>query len=403
MGLSLNPISLCFYFDIEVHVLIRLFLPLVIVLFFVGVASSLRAADSETDTIDEAAHDPGEISKEQWLAWRKAEQTLGDSEEAGRLAFEFGEGYHPWSQIRASLAEDAFDRSIELARLSANPNYTEMERRVAALAFEVNRPFTEYRNGRVRVKRVRGASDISPTYKRLKELGLEKSELVGRLLAIKARAHCLRDEWDDCADQAQKAISVSEKVGADLGHKVLQEARFDLGRAYIERRQYAPAYQAFMEALDIAMAPNPQTDDAILRYGPAVSNALAAERNLKRDKKWDRAKAAGWQPLDGSRFPTSGDVFAIVRVPPIMPPRAKRSGWVDLRYDVGRDGRPSNIRVVDSTESIFEKYAIEAVEQWFFATGGHTETRKDVESVMNFRLSNTSGVIIPSPRPHPNE
>ncbi|PIE43257.1 MAG: hypothetical protein CSA50_06135 [Gammaproteobacteria bacterium] len=61
------------------------------------------------------------------------------------------------------------------------------------------------------------------------------------------------------------------------------------------------------------------------------------------------------------------------RAPPIYPYRAKRmniSGHVRIRFDVGRDGRVSNIQILESEPpEIFDDAVLAAVSKWQFHPG----------------------------------
>lgn len=83
---------------------------------------------------------------------------------------------------------------------------------------------------------------------------------------------------------------------------------------------------------------------------------------------------------------------ALFRVNPAYPPeeaRAGRGGAVLLLYDVGRNGRPQNIRIISETNAAFGKSAREALANWLFVPAyenGIPAVRKDVKVQLDFTI-----------------
>lgn len=73
------------------------------------------------------------------------------------------------------------------------------------------------------------------------------------------------------------------------------------------------------------------------------------------------------------------------RVDPVYPPDAARSGttgYVELEYSVGADGKVTDVSVVDAKPGrVFVAAAVKAVKQWEFAPG---ESRGKVK--LEFKL-----------------
>jgi len=84
--------------------------------------------------------------------------------------------------------------------------------------------------------------------------------------------------------------------------------------------------------------------------------------------------------------------------PPIMPQHAKRSGHAIIVLDVDEAGKPFNVRVLSSSEKIFEAPAIKAVKKWVYSPIGRGEdakVRTDVSTKISFKLTSESGEILP--------
>ncbi len=82
---------------------------------------------------------------------------------------------------------------------------------------------------------------------------------------------------------------------------------------------------------------------------------------------------------------------------PVYPVDARSEGiegWVLIGYDVNRDGRVINARVVDAEpEDIFDQAALTAVRSWRFnapRVAGETQRASNRESRVEFRLGDAS-------------
>ena len=88
----------------------------------------------------------------------------------------------------------------------------------------------------------------------------------------------------------------------------------------------------------------------------------------------------------------------LVRVPPVMPRAADRSGSVIVRFDLNDKGKPSNIKKVSSSKALFDKPALKSVEKWVYSEmtpDQKIENRKNITTLIRFRLSNSKGELIP--------
>ena len=92
------------------------------------------------------------------------------------------------------------------------------------------------------------------------------------------------------------------------------------------------------------------------------------------------------------------DAQPLVRIPPIMPPRADKSGHCKVRFDVSPEGSPFNISSTFCTERTFERASIKSVEKLKYnpkIVDGRSVSRSGVETTIRFRLTDERGNIIP--------
>lgn len=92
------------------------------------------------------------------------------------------------------------------------------------------------------------------------------------------------------------------------------------------------------------------------------------------------------------------DAQPLVRIPPIMPPRAEKSGHCKVKFDVSPEGQPFNVTAPYCTQSLFERASVKSVQKWKYnpkIVDGRSVARVGVESKISFRLTDERGKIIP--------
>ena len=92
------------------------------------------------------------------------------------------------------------------------------------------------------------------------------------------------------------------------------------------------------------------------------------------------------------------DAQPLVRIPPIMPTRAEKSGHCLVRFDVSPEGAPFNVVTTFCTQSLFERATIKSVQKWKFnpkIQDGRAVSRSGVETKVTYRLADERGKIIP--------
>ena len=92
------------------------------------------------------------------------------------------------------------------------------------------------------------------------------------------------------------------------------------------------------------------------------------------------------------------DAQPLVRIPPIMPPRAEKSGHCKVRFDVSPEGTPFNVVATYCTKSLFQRASTKSVQKWKYnpkIVDGRSVARTGVESKITFRLTDERGKILP--------
>ena len=92
------------------------------------------------------------------------------------------------------------------------------------------------------------------------------------------------------------------------------------------------------------------------------------------------------------------DAQPLVRIPPIMPPRAEKSGHCRGKFDVSPEGAPFNVMTTFCTQRLFERATIKSVQRWKYnpkIVDGRAVARNGVENKVTYRLTDERGRIIP--------
>jgi len=92
------------------------------------------------------------------------------------------------------------------------------------------------------------------------------------------------------------------------------------------------------------------------------------------------------------------EVQPLVRISPIMPPRAEKSGHCRVRFNVSAEGAPYDVVTTYCTQSLFERATIKSVQRWKFnpkIVNGRNVAMIGVENKVTYRLTDERGRLIP--------
>jgi len=92
------------------------------------------------------------------------------------------------------------------------------------------------------------------------------------------------------------------------------------------------------------------------------------------------------------------EVQPLVRISPIMPPRADKSGHCLVRFNVSAEGTPFDVKTTYCTQALFERATIKSVQKWKFnpkVVNGRNVAMTGVENKVTYRLTDERGRLIP--------
>jgi len=105
--------------------------------------------------------------------------------------------------------------------------------------------------------------------------------------------------------------------------------------------------------------------------------------------------------IDRSNFKiqvSDRDAQPLVRIPPIMPPRAEKSGHCKVRFDVSPEGQPFNVVTTFCSSSVFKRASTKSVQKWKYnpkIIDDRAIGRSGVENRVEFRVKDEYGDVIP--------
>lgn len=92
------------------------------------------------------------------------------------------------------------------------------------------------------------------------------------------------------------------------------------------------------------------------------------------------------------------DAQPLVRIPPIMPTRAEKSGHCQVKFDVSPEGQPFNVVATFCTQKLFERATIKSVQKWKYnpkIVDGRSVSRTGVVNKVTYKLTDERGRLIP--------
>lgn len=92
------------------------------------------------------------------------------------------------------------------------------------------------------------------------------------------------------------------------------------------------------------------------------------------------------------------DAQPLVRIPPIMPTRAEKSGHCQVKFDVSPEGQPFNVVATYCTQKLFERATIKSVQKWKYnpkIVDGRSVSRSGVVNKVTYKLTDERGRLIP--------
>ncbi|MFP3943317.1 MAG: energy transducer TonB [Alphaproteobacteria bacterium] len=170
----------------------------------------------------------------------------------------------------------------------------------------------------------------------------------------------------------------------DITPEEIESVSIDITRA--QRKEESESDRELDRPDEQEEPPEPPKIDPQMDQAPDIEGMGASMPNLNPD-------LSGGLNLGGV---LDGDVQPIVRVPPQYPPRALQrglEGYVVVRFTIDTDGSVKDPEVVESTNSVFNRAALRAVQRWKYRpqiVDGEPRVRPGVTTKIEFTLDENS-------------
>lgn len=347
-------------------------------------------------------------------AWRKAEKLLGDTRITGDLAFNYAtippekqnsdgtisaayraSKKHGVSTKTYKRIEEAFSESIKLAHFHEDMGAeVEVQRRITSFAFDLTR--ARISNGKF-VTRA-DTTDLYKLEKAIEGFGLIGTTYEAELNALRSQYYQIQGEDRKALEYSDKALTLFQVADDALPSAYPYVVKLVRAKSLEKLGDRLPAALQFQ---DVMQNLEGQLDAEHPFVNQAFSRWIWLRNEIERDGELEKAEEAGLCKCWPFNEYINKAVPAI-RIPPIMPRRAKRSGHVIINYDVDDEGIPYNITEVSSSSKVFVEAALKSVEAWRHVNVAdethadfNPDSRKNITSTITFLLSDESGRIIP--------
>ena len=349
-------------------------------------AAEMKKAEPDRTTLGDSARD----------AWMTAEDTLGDHKLTGDLAVNFAETRHATvdGEWTPEVREDAYRRAVELADLYPEEERDDVraQRQILLAQFLIN-------DGRYDANHTSKARRVLKDLgERMDELGWSNRTYHGDMHTLIAQSRLLDRRYKKVLEHTELARAAFER--ADDGLFSVQLYQLPLFEAVAAQKlgqdvRAGKSLQKLVE--DHHKYIGSYTGPSAVAYSQWLD--LRDELQVRADEA-EVATLLAWTPP-----PAIGSDEPAVRTPPIMPPSATRSGWVQFEFDILPNGRVDmdTVEVLDRTDTVFIDPSRDALKMWVYPPGMAEDDRKALTTVITYQLSDERGKLIPSPKPKPEE
>lgn len=311
--------------------------------------------------------------------WQATEDLLGDDARTGDMAYLYARraARLPPSPRSERDARKAFKRSIELARLSEDKAFdTEMKRRLDWIEAEVNGVHLQPSR--------RTLDDLRD---RLEAWTSTDTVYHADFRAIEAR-YAFFVKGDalasvQAAGAARTAYLALKKTGTQRAlknYELLMRAMSATGESLIDQALMAQEYAGVV--LDTSGSKQRKTE--------AITLYRKADQMLGDEDQIATAVKAGFERPSIIALLEQADL-KVLKVHPMMPAKAVRSGHADVEIMVLPDGRVGDVKIISESDDMFGVAAVEAVRKWHFNPKHIDQDGGPIVERIEFTLYGTHG------------
>jgi len=327
------------------------------------------------------AGDKAKAIKAAKKAWDKAEALIGDTPQTAILAHNYAD-LNRYQDFEESIK--GFKRAVELSEEdTADAKALKIERLIKLSEMYTATP-----------KYSRANKYITQAERLIEQTDLKRSTFDGEIKTLSGWLKASKGNELGAISEFDKAIEIFENPSATYTSVFPLLVRIYKGDTLRNKKDPISAaleYQVVMQNLEGKL----EKDHPFVKE--AFNKWLFMRSLINDSDKNEEAIAAGvckcW-PYDEMR---ADSAIPVMRIPPVMPRTARRSGHVNFKFDVNDEGNPVNIEVVSATEKRFIKPALKSLKAWEYdpiADDDNPETRKGIVTKITFRLTDERGRLL---------
>lgn len=323
-------------------------------------------------------------------AYETSEKLMGNSATTGMLAHNYA------NLLRADDPDAAislFEQAIKL-----NPGDSDAEVSLNAERHILIGQTWVRRKDFSRSDVVKMKADFRASSKFMRNHGLVNTTFGAESLVLDAIRLSLDKDYDAAIENLDQALAIFDSPAHTFVSMLRHEAYVLKGDILTRADQpidAALSYQFVMQNLEGDLpSDHPFIENAFHKW--MFSRGMITQKNIDAEA-LDAGVCKCW-PYDEM---SANAPLPKLRVPPIMPKRARRSGHVRVLFDINRNGEPYNIRATTATNTMFIEPSIRSVKKWEYEIGDDLkdEDLKGIVTKISFRLTDQRGRVISDEAP----
>lgn len=329
-------------------------------------------------------------NKAAYQAWKTSERLLGDNKTTGDLALNFAILYPKFvTNKEHKIRSKAYLRSIELGRYHGKSSAdVTLERHLEYLIY-MSKSSVVKANRFTKLSETMSFSEMETALDVLKRRG---SWYEAVMEGIRTTHFKNRKDFTSAIISGNKGFNLFEKLVAEEETEQKYQLIFDLGYSYFKLGKNIEA--ALILQRNFHQVEDKSIPKKISRMSERYWKLSWVE--IYKSGEIDNAKSKGLcaciEPIVSLSTPEP-----ILRIPPIMPVKAERSGEAIIIFDLKSDGSTTNIRLAAYTEKHFGQTAIKAAEKFIYTplVDSHdVSKRQNLPVYMRFTLKNGNDDVI---------
>ena len=333
-----------------------------------------------------------QANKAAYTAWKTAEKVLGQHKTTGDLALNYAIlAPRVVTRKEHDLRDRAYLRSIELGQYhQGDVSEIILDRHLERLIYFNNTSIIKGKNFS-RANKYISFTEMEAALDQYLHRGTWYEAVME---AIRTSQLKTKKEYQVAIESGQKSLSIFDSLDAKNDSLQKYQLILDLGKSYYQSSLHLEAGLVLQR--NFHKIKNEPIPDKYIRQSERAWKLSWLE--IYKSGELENAYNKGLCKCIGLEGAT-GRPEPILRIPPIMPAKSRRSGEAIVVFDVKQDGSTENIRIASYSEKIFGDAASKAAGKFIYtpnlANIDHKK-RTNIPARFIFTLRGDQGKILPA-------